>query len=730
MATISELTAKIVQFFSASDKAHQIINGADTATVSTEAGNLPTMAKALKDFQDKSVRYDLDQTALSDEEKEQARANLLATRMPVIRAAALGDPNGTPGATATASIIYGVPVGAVKATGVLTLTGNAVADEPVTIGAKTYVWKASVGATANEVLIGATAADSLENLVAAVSGGDGSGVVYGSDTIASTEVTVALGVADTMEVEAIEDGTAGNAIDTTATMANGSWGAATLTGGIDGDTVSVEGSTFKCVTFAPGADEFTSITELDTLVNGVFGVSSTEDGTTISLAATEEGAAGNGLFLELGGANAGTMAVEAFSGGVDAIAAEVPSHAGQLLALGDAAPYSWFISDLVDWHPVPFTTADVLALLSGVEGDPTRIGKEHLPANMEFDFITLGETEEAELPQGTLTRVGNELWMFNDAGVAEPVVGTGTNIENLVPYRRVSGTKLLIPYGETGHESKASPDGTNHYIEIARLKIPAEDVYGGQVLTLKFKTALRMPLGVTAKSFWRSSVVPVSMWDAIPYNSNYNTSSNTYNSHYINGLGSTAEHTVIFHKKTVPVTHDPSTNQMTFGAATTVLNRSYVFAPTPAGQTANHSTIGTTNVHTPYTDLELVWYVLAETDITKYAVLEFELEADMAPPQPTAPSGLIGTIASPTSAQLDWTDNSSNETGFEIWRSAFTGQQYEKIAEVAAGVTTYIDTDYPVTYGTTEYGTGYYKVCAVNGRTKSDFSNEVNVTPA
>jgi hypothetical protein len=62
MATIAQLTAKIAQFFTASDKAHSIINGADNETVSTEAGNLPTIAKALKDFEDKSVRGDIAQS--------------------------------------------------------------------------------------------------------------------------------------------------------------------------------------------------------------------------------------------------------------------------------------------------------------------------------------------------------------------------------------------------------------------------------------------------------------------------------------------------------------------------------------------------------------------------------------------------------------------------------------------------------------------------------------------
>src|SRR5690606_4846590 len=45
-------------------------------------------------------------------------------------------------------------------------------------------------------------------------------------------VEAAAGAGDTMDVTAIEAGALGNAIATSETLTNGSWGAATLTGGI------------------------------------------------------------------------------------------------------------------------------------------------------------------------------------------------------------------------------------------------------------------------------------------------------------------------------------------------------------------------------------------------------------------------------------------------------------------------------------------------------------------
>lgn len=123
------------------------------------------------------------------------------------------------------------------AAGTLTLTGNAVANETVTIGGKTYTWKASVTTGANEVKIGASASDSLDNLIAAINHGAGSGTVYGSATTAHPSGTAAAGAGDTLVFTATAIGTGGNSIATTETMTNGSWGAATLTGGLNASTL-------------------------------------------------------------------------------------------------------------------------------------------------------------------------------------------------------------------------------------------------------------------------------------------------------------------------------------------------------------------------------------------------------------------------------------------------------------------------------------------------------------
>ena len=121
-----------------------------------------------------------------------------------------------------------------RAVGTLTFTGLALANETVVIGAKTYTFKATVGATANEVLIGADAAACVTNLLAAINGGAGSGTLYGSATVASEEVRASVGATTSiLELQAIQSGQQGE-VATTETLTNGSFGSATLTGGVGG----------------------------------------------------------------------------------------------------------------------------------------------------------------------------------------------------------------------------------------------------------------------------------------------------------------------------------------------------------------------------------------------------------------------------------------------------------------------------------------------------------------
>jgi pimeloyl-ACP methyl ester carboxylesterase len=86
------------------------------------------------------------------------------------------------------------------------------------------------------------------------------------------------------------------------------------------------------------------------------------------------------------------------------------------------------------------------------------------------------------------------------------------------------------------------------------------------------------------------------------------------------------------------------------------------------------------------------------------------------------PGNLHVTNTLRNSISLAWTDQSWNETGFEIWRTTDSTGIYAKVGTVAANVTTYTDA------GLTSNQTYYYIVRAVKGTTYSTYSNAVAST--
>lgn len=153
----------------------------------------------------------------------------------------------------TFSLIDVVVPAAVAATGTLTLTANAGNTETVTTGTKTYTFQTTLTNVDGNVLIGATASDTIDNLIAAITLGAGAGTLYAALTTANGFVTAAAGAGDTMDATALVAGTVGNTYATTETLANGSWGAATLVGGTGDAKVLLLGELPSNTTAAIGA---------------------------------------------------------------------------------------------------------------------------------------------------------------------------------------------------------------------------------------------------------------------------------------------------------------------------------------------------------------------------------------------------------------------------------------------------------------------------------------------
>lgn len=88
---------------------------------------------------------------------------------------------------------------------------------------------------------------------------------------------------------------------------------------------------------------------------------------------------------------------------------------------------------------------------------------------------------------------------------------------------------------------------------------------------------------------------------------------------------------------------------------------------------------------------------------------------------PAAPSDLVASAASSSQIDLDWVDNASDKTGFDIERSG-DGKNFSFYDTVPADFMTYSDLDL------TPGSTWYYQVRAFNGNGPSDYSNVASAT--
>lgn len=126
-----------------------------------------------------------------------------------------------------------IKIGGIIGKGTFTLTGQPSDTETVVIGAKTYTFQTSLTDVDGNVLIGATASDSLDNLIVAINLGSGAGTTYATSTTAHplnvlpNSIIASAGTGDTMDI--VINQADNTSIATTTTVSNGSWGAATAT---------------------------------------------------------------------------------------------------------------------------------------------------------------------------------------------------------------------------------------------------------------------------------------------------------------------------------------------------------------------------------------------------------------------------------------------------------------------------------------------------------------------
>lgn len=161
-------------------------------------------------------------------------------------------------ATALASGQIRFTLGISKALGLFNFAGgNPLDTETITIGTKTYTFQSILTDVDGNVQIGLTAADTRDNLVAAITLGAGAGAVYAASTTLHPTVTAVAGALDTMIVTAKVYGSAQNAIITTTTVTGGLWAGATLGGGDDSGYL-------EFITDAAPAQDFAILAGIDT----------------------------------------------------------------------------------------------------------------------------------------------------------------------------------------------------------------------------------------------------------------------------------------------------------------------------------------------------------------------------------------------------------------------------------------------------------------------------------
>ncbi len=212
--------------------------------------------------------------------------------------------------------------------GTLTLTGNAVDAETVTIGTTVYRWKNTL-ALAYDVKIGANAAASIVNLVAAINANGTAGTHYFAGTLVHPTARAYDGAGDTVVVHTNSNTiltAVGTLIATTETMTNASWGAATLADGTDGTNVTfvVTGNAIAC-TFAP---DYSTVSD--------FEAAFAADATVAAIARIKT-AGTTPLYVLLNGAGADVFSATAFAGGGSTASAYPTSLTNE--AIGKKVPF-------------------------------------------------------------------------------------------------------------------------------------------------------------------------------------------------------------------------------------------------------------------------------------------------------------------------------------------------------------------------------------------------------
>ena len=176
----------------------------------------------------------------------------------------------------------------------------------------------------------------------------------------------------------------------------------------------------------------------------------------------------------------------------------------------------------------------------------------------------------------------------------------------------------------------------------------------------------------------------------------------------------------------------PCASRVTSGGAAPTMNIFYRYGGVDSADSGSYSLSGTTPADlatTTYSSLSKIKSATSTLEIgavltsgAKGARLS-RISTQITYTPLTSPSGLNATASiSSSSVALTWTDNSSNETNFEVLRSTNGGVSYSHLATTSANVVSYTDT---AVVASTTY---FYEVRAYNAGGYSSVSNSASAT--
>jgi hypothetical protein len=107
---------------------------------------------------------------------------------------------------------------------------------------------------------------------------------------------------------------------------------------------------------------------------------------------------------------------------------------------------------------------------------------------------------------------------------------------------------------------------------------------------------------------------------------------------------------------------------------------------------------------------------------TKWGFSLYDFGVYYVPSLPAEPTDLAAIAISTNQISLAWSDNATNETGFEIYRKGGTNYAYALVSTVSSNVTSHVDA------GLTPGTLYYYEVRATNFDGSSTFTPEIGVS--